>query len=93
MIYAAFGGQTLVVSDLLARGCDINHCNAEGESALSYACYNGYPDVVQLLLSCGAHITATTTNLIDNVCKNRVDNSPSVGEVKDKIINMLLATH
>lgn len=56
LIQASFAGETAVVKVLLdwRRRPNIDHANTSGNTALMVAATNGYPDIVSLLLKCGA---------------------------------------
>lgn len=55
LICASFKGHVGVVEFLTAHGCgDLNHQEGEGNTALHWASYAGYADVVRVLLEAGA---------------------------------------
>ena len=56
---AARGGHNSVVEFLLKEGADVNKMEGKGNTALLWACKEGYPDVVSTLLAHGANTEAT----------------------------------
>lgn len=56
VFWAAFHGQTDIVSFLIAHRADPNLKTPEGEWALFWAVYEGYSEIVRLLLEAGARV-------------------------------------
>ena len=59
---AARGGHNNIVEYLLKEGADVNKMEGKGNTALLWACKEGYLDVVSTLLTYGANIEATDHN-------------------------------
>ena len=55
LMIASDRGARSAVSSLLARGAAVNAADADGDTALSLACYCGHTDVVAALLAAGAN--------------------------------------
>ncbi|MDD3673712.1 MAG: ankyrin repeat domain-containing protein, partial [Synergistaceae bacterium] len=50
LIKAANNGDTATVRKMLEQGADPNSRNNYGKTALMYACRNGEPEMIQMLL-------------------------------------------
>lgn len=59
LILAALKGSLPCVKLLVARGANVNARNAQGHSALQYACSKGHKDVVEFLLQNAADANIT----------------------------------
>lgn len=63
LIMAAYGEHLDIIAELIARGANVNGCNAKGTSVLMYAkgsaSRSGRIDVLRFLLDSGADIEAT----------------------------------
>ncbi len=60
VVEAARAGDVATVRALLKRGGDVNQAQGDGMTALHYAAQLGQVDLVQMLLSAGANVKATT---------------------------------
>ena len=58
LVDAAKSGDLARVQALLDAAIDPNQRNAEGDTALMYACAQAHPDVVRCLLDSGAEVNA-----------------------------------
>lgn len=58
LMAASHEGDLEIVSDLIARGADLEAKDADGYTALMYACNRGQADVVRQLLQAGADVDA-----------------------------------
>ena len=60
--WAAQYGRFRMLRRLIQLGCDVNHCDQDGDSALMAAAYKGHLDIVRLLLDHKALIEQQSTN-------------------------------
>jgi ankyrin repeat protein len=61
---ASFNGHKKTVLLLIDKGADINKCDYDEWTALTYACRKGFQDIVQMLIDNGASI--------DEVCEHNI---------------------
>lgn len=59
LMTAAARADNRVVKGLLAAGADVNYADAQGESAIAYASYQGHLTTVKTLLKAGADVNVT----------------------------------
>lgn len=58
---AAHQGHVDIVRVLLSHGANLEQRDADGDTALHYACFGNQPDCLSLLLSKGANINSTNS--------------------------------
>ena len=58
---AAHQGHIDIVRILLTHGANLEQRDADGDTALHYACFGNQPDCISLLLSKGANINSTNS--------------------------------
>lgn len=86
LILAVLKGNATIVEWLLNKGANVNHQNAQGHSALQYACSKGWSDVVALLLKGGADV-----NVRDKRGDTSLHRLASLGRLE--LLKDLLAHH
>lgn len=62
LIVSSMRGKVEPARCLLSKGAEVSKCDNKGETALHYAVSNGYPDMLDLLVSASS---ARTINLVD----------------------------
>lgn len=62
LMLAALRGLRAHAEELLALGADPNHLNDDDHHALWFACVHGDPELVSLLLGCGANVDNQNVN-------------------------------
>ena len=75
LMRAALIGHTSAITDLLARGLDVNATDQHGRTALMEAVYGGHTETVEALLKLGATVNAKDesgwTPLMEAASKSR----------------------
>ena len=62
LMRAALIGHTSAITDLLARGLDVNATDQHGRTALMEAVYGGHTETVEALMKQGANVNAKDTS-------------------------------
>ena len=53
---AALNGQLALVTDLLAKGINVNSKDQDGRTAIMYAAFNGHSEIIRVLIEKGAQV-------------------------------------
>jgi tetratricopeptide (TPR) repeat protein len=64
LMWASSVGKTEAVKLLIGRGADVNMMSKDGWSALGYAAYHNYPDIINILIDKGADVDKAINGLM-----------------------------